>query len=147
MASGDFGSELGERLAAAGRSIGEREAAHAEALAAARRKAESLRCGIEQALDHFHEGLAETGADHLRIELGELRLDDKHVRAIEFDLLRGRHRAIVTVKSRGDVTLVGPFRVGKTEGPCRTFPIDADREIEAALVDFLLGFLEEAAAP
>ena len=51
------------------------------------------------------------------------------------------------MKSRGEVTLVGPFRQGKDEGPCKTFPLGATPEIEAALGDFLAAFLQEAAAP
>jgi hypothetical protein len=45
------------------------------------------------------------------------------------------------------VTLVGPFRTGKPEGPCKTFPWDAREELDAALGDFLERFLEEAATP
>ena len=41
---------------------------------------------------------------------------------MQFDLRRGRHAAIVTVKSRGDVTLVGPFRAGKVEKDSEAFP-------------------------
>ena len=63
------------------------------------------------------------------------------------DLRRGRHQAIVTVKSRGEVTLVGPFRAGKVEGPCKSFPFDAEPEIEAELGSFLERFLHEAATP
>jgi hypothetical protein len=74
------------------------------------------------------------------VRLGELRPDDKHVRAIEFDLSRGRHRAVVTVKSRGEVTLVGPFHAGKAEGPCKTFPFTAEAELRNALGDFLERF-------
>jgi 16S rRNA (cytidine1402-2'-O)-methyltransferase len=48
---------------------------------------------------------------------------------------------------RGEVTLVGPFQAGKDEGPCRTFPIESEREIDAALAGFLERFLEEAATP
>ena len=59
----------------------------------------------------------------------------------------GRSRAIVTVKSRGDVTLVGPFRDGKTEGPCRTFPVEAGAPLDEALVEFLEKFIEEAFRP
>ena len=66
---------------------------------------------------------------------------------MQFALRRGRHAAIVTVKSRGEVTLVGPFRQGKDEGPCKTFALDATHEIDAALGDFLASFLQEAAAP
>ena len=90
---------------------------------------------------------AGAGAPHLRVDLSETRIDDKHVRAVEFELSRGRYRAIVTAKSRGEVTLVGPFRTGKVEGPCASFPFDAGDEVDAALGDFLTRFLEEAATP
>jgi hypothetical protein len=110
-------------------------------------KAWELHANVAAALERFHVAAAEAGAPHLRIELGEPRVDDKHLRAVEFELRRGRHIAIVTTKSRGDLTLVGPFQQGKTEGPCRSFPMDADREVEAALGDFLALFLEEAATP
>ena len=56
-------------------------------------------------------------------------------------------RPFVTAKSRGDVTFVGPFRSGKVEGPCKSFPIDARDEVSGALVSFLESFLEEAATP
>lgn len=62
-------------------------------------------------------------------------------------LSRARHRAVVTVKSKGEVTLVGPFRAGKNEGPCRSFPFAEEAELDAALGDFLERFLEEAVAP
>ena len=54
---------------------------------------------------------------------------------------------MVSVRSRGDVTLVGPFHAGKAEGPCRSFPIESSAEIDAALADFLESFLEQAATP
>jgi len=69
------------------------------------------------------------------------------MRAYEFELARGRHRAIVTVKSRGEVTLVGPFRAGKTEGPCRSFPLAPSDEFEEALATFLVAFVEDATTP
>lgn len=139
--------ELGDRLAAAGRTIGEREAAHAGALDEARKRAETLHALVVGAVEAFHGAAARAGAPHLRIEVGPVHLDDKHVRAVEFTVQRGRHVALVIVKARGDVTLVGPFRTGKSEGPCRTFAWDAEAEIEVALGDFLERFLEEAATP
>ncbi len=139
--------DLGERLEELGRLIGEREAPHDAALERARAKASELRTALEAALDRFHTAIHKAGAPHLAIELGPLQLDDKHIRAIEFDLRRGRRRAIVTVKSRGEVTLVGPFRIGRNEGPCRTFPFEAKSEIETALCEFLERFLEEAMTP
>ena len=138
---------LAARFAALGRALGEREASHASGLSRARACAEALRADVAAALEGFHREAAAAGAPHLRVELSPVRVDDKHLRSIEFELRRGRHRAIVTAKSRGDVTLVGPFRDGKTEGPCKSFPIDARDEVQGALASFLEGFLEEAATP
>lgn len=130
-----------------GRELGEREGAHRAELDEARRLAAALRAQVAEALDGFREAVSAAGAPQLGVTLGELRPDDKHVRAVEFDLLRGRHRAIVTVKARGDVTLVGPFHAGKTEGPCKSFPFSAEAELASALGDFLERFLSEAATP
>ena len=139
--------DLGAHLEALGRTLGAREAAHHDALARARECAQTLRGQIEAALERFHDAVSGAGAPHLRVVLSELRLDDKHLRAFEFDLARGRHKAIVVAKSRGEVTLVGPFRVGKVEGPCLSFPFEAREEIQGALASFLESFLEEAATP
>ncbi len=135
---------LGDRMAELGQTLGAREAEHVALLDVAREKAEGLRAVVCEAFDRFHGAAEKAGAGHLRIDVGPTQLDEKHVRAIEFDVTRGRHRALVTVKSRGEVTLVGPFRRGGNEGPCRTFPIDADAEIEEALEEILAQFLEEA---
>jgi hypothetical protein len=138
---------LPARLARLGGSLGEREAQHRADLDRARAEAERIHAQVADALAAFHRAVADAGVDHLRVALGDVHLDDKHLRAFEFDLTRGRHRAIVTAKSRGEVTLVGPFRSGKTEGPCRSFPFEAGAERDAALGDFLERFLEEAATP
>lgn len=141
------GSDLRTRMEELGRRVGEREAQHADGLAEARRQAALLRGQVAGALEAFESAAAKAGAEHIQVAVSEPRTDDKHLRAVEFDLQRGRHRAIVTVKSRGEVTLVGPFKAGKTEGPCRTFPISEQADIHAALGDFLERFLEEAATP
>jgi hypothetical protein len=138
---------LAQRLTEAGRRLGEREAEHLAAVEEARARAEKLRAQVAEGLAAFHAAARRAGAPHLELELGEVRGDDKHLRAAEFGLQRGRHRAIVTVKSRGDVTLVGPFKAGKQEGPCQTFPWDAEAEIQAALGEFIERFAEEAATP
>ena len=140
-------ASLRQRLEALGRALGEREAAHRQVRERAAEHANALREFVAEELDTFHRAAAAAGAGHLRIELGEPRVDDKHLQATEFDLKRGRYRAIVTVKSRGDVTLVGPFHAGKTEGPCRSFPLDSSQEIRQALGDFLVRFVEEASTP
>ena len=138
---------LESRLAALGRELGRREAEHGEGLERARKCVEALHAEIAAALDGFHRAAAAAGAPHLRVELSDVRADDKHLRSVEFELYRGRYRAIVTAKSRGDVTFVGPFKSGKTEGPCKSFPIEARDEVRGALATFLESFLEEAATP
>ena len=138
---------LDARMEKLGRSLGEREAEHREALSSTQRMASELHATVASALEAFHVGAGGAGAGHLRAQLSEPRTDDKHVRAVEFELQRGCHRAIVTVKSKGQITLVGPFQAGKNEGPCASFAWDARDEIEAALGDFLERFLEQAAAP
>ena len=139
--------DLGSRLEALGRELGQREAAHREGLQRAQECAETLRVEVAAALARFHDAASAAGAPHLWIELGEIQVDEKHLRAVEFELSRGRHRAIVTAKSRGDVTLVGPFQAGKVEGPCLSFPFDAGSELHRALGDLLARFAEEAATP
>jgi hypothetical protein len=141
------GQDLAIRLAEVGRRLGAREAEHAQPLAEARRRAEALRAEVASALEAFHAGAARAGAPQLRISLGEVRLDDKHARAVQFDFARGRCAGVVTVKSRGEVTLVGPFQRGKAEGPCLSFAFEAEVELHKALGDFLERFLEEAAQP
>jgi hypothetical protein len=143
----DLGDNLKERLEALGRVMGEREAAHRDQLAAARSKAEELRARVSTGLHRFVTAAEAAGSPTLEIELSEPRLDDKHIRAIEFDLRRGRHGALVTVKSEGEITLVGPFRVGKAEAPCLSFSFDSSHEFDEALADFLERFLEAAMSP
>jgi hypothetical protein len=140
-------ADLGERLEALGRQLAAREAPHRDDLARARAFAEKLRDRVAEAVARFQRAAALAGAPQLGATVSETRPDDKHVRAVQFDLVRGRHRALVTVKARGEVTLVGPFHAGKDEGPCRSFPIESAAEIEDALAGFLERFLEDAATP
>jgi len=140
--------DLGTRLAGVGKRLGQREAAHAQAMEAARKKAAGFHAAVSQGLEAYRRAVTAAGSGHLAdVVVSAPRLDDKHVRAIEFALERGRYKAVVTVKSKGEVTLVGPFRTGKAEGPCKSFPLDAGSEIETALADFVEAFLEEAATP
>ncbi len=140
-------ADLDARMTQLGRTLGTREAAHADGLERARVCIGVLRDAVEAALESFHAAVTAAGAPHLRVTVGDIRTDDKHLRSIEFDLVRGRYKAIVTAKSRGDVTLVGPFRLGSVEGPCLTFPFDSGEELDQALTTFLESFLEEAATP
>src|SRR5262245_55294270 len=140
-------SSLRERLRQLGREVAAREAEHKTGLDAARQKATSLRAEVAEAVEGWREAVTAAGAPQLAVAVGQVRPDDKHVRAVEFDLTRGRHRAIVTVKARGEVTLVGPFHAGKVEGPCQSFPFSAEAELQEALGEFLERFLTDAASP
>jgi len=140
-------SSLSDRMAQLGKALGEREAAHRDAVTEAWRRAGMLRLEVGAALDAFAKAAARAGAAQLAVQLGDVRTDDKHLRSVQFDMARGRSRAVVTVKSRGEITLVGPFHAGKAEGPCKSFPYDADDELRAALGEFLEKFLAEAANP
>jgi hypothetical protein len=137
---------LNDRVEALARDLAQRENKHLEAIEKAQYKAAELHRQIAAAIDRFNAVVGES-APYLEIVVSAPRVDDKHLHAVEFDLERGRHRAIVTVKAKGEVTLVGPFRAGKTEGPCRSFAFAADEDLADAIGDFLESFLEAAAAP
>jgi hypothetical protein len=140
-------SPLDDRMTRLGKELGDREAAHRDAIAEAWRRAGSLRLTVSAALAAFQKAAAHAGASQLAVQIGDVRTDDKHLRSVQFDVARGRSRAVVTVKSRGEITLVGPFHAGKPEGPCKSFPYGADDELQTALGDFLEKFLTEAANP
>lgn len=143
---------LHERVESLARDLAAREARHADALERAHDKAAALHREVASAIAKFNEVLG-AAVPNFEVVVSEPRVDDKHLHAVEFDLERGRHRAIVTVKSKGEVTFVGPFRLGKTEGPCRSFAFAeagdpaAEAELQDALGDFLEHFLADAAAP
>jgi hypothetical protein len=143
--------DLSARLAERGRELAARESKYADELDRARRLTTTLHSAVAKGLDAYRD--ATTDAPWLAVEQGAVKHDDKHLHAFEFDVRRGRHRAIVVVKSRGEVTLVGPFHMGKDEGPCRRIPFaDADLEapgdaLAAGLGELLERFLDEAATP
>lgn len=137
---------LNDRVEALARDLAEREHNHVKEIETAQYKAAELHRKVAAAIDRFNTVVGES-APYLQVAVSAPRVDDKHLHAVEFDLERGRHRAIVTVKSKGEVTLVGPFRFGKPEGPCRSFEFRAEAELEDAIGDFVTRFLEEAAAP
>lgn len=143
----DPSSDLRCRLEALGRALGRREAAYAPALDEALRRAADLHRRVSAALAGFQARYAESGAAPLAITLSEPRIDDKHIRAAELELRRGRHVALVIVKSGGDVTLVGPFHAGKSEGPCQSIPWDAQPDLTLALAGLLERWLEQALTP
>ena len=137
---------LNDRIKTIAEDLANRELAQRDAIDSASEKADELHGRVDSAIALFNETLGGS-APYLRIDVSPTRVDDKHLHAIEFNLERGRHRAVVTVKSKGVVTMVGPFRAGKKEGPCLSFPIAASEDIDDALGDFLERFLEAAATP
>jgi hypothetical protein len=139
--------DLKGRLISVGQRLAERELAHTVPLDEARRRALAIHENIADAVTAYNLEVESAGVPQLRIEQGPIRPDEKHLRSVQFDIKRGRHTAIVTVKSRGEITLVGPFRAGKSEGPCKSFPFESPAELSSALAPFLESFLEEAATP
>ena len=138
---------LAEQLEQMGKRLAERETTHAAKLAQIHQRAVELHERVRVGLEGFHRGSREAGAPHLAVELSAPRIDDKHLHSVQFDLARGRHRVIVTLKSKGEVTLVGPFKAGKQEGPCNSIALDDDPAIDAGLAEVLAEFLEVAFAP
>ena len=137
---------LNDRIKKIALDLANREQAHRADIDRAHSVADDLHAEVAAAIGLFNQVVAES-VSYLEVDLSATRVDDKHLHAVEFNLERGRHRAVVTVKSKGVVTLVGPFRAGKKEGPCLSFPMDAKEDIDDALGDFLERFLEAAASP
>ncbi len=137
---------LNDRIEALARDLARRESSHLEAIEKAQYKASELHRQVGAAIARFND-VVSLSVPYLEVSISAPHVDDKHLHAVEFELKRGRHRAIVTVKSRGEITLVGPVRSGKTVGPCRSFAFGAEQELQDALAEFLERFLEEAAAP
>ena len=136
-----------DELEEIGRRLGARETAQGEQRERVQKRATELFERVQRGLDGFHRGMSDAGASHLAVDLSKPRIDDKHLHSMQFDLARGRHRLIVTVKSKGEVTLVGPFKAGKQEGPCKSIPLDDDQAIDAGLSLVLSEFLEQAFSP
>ena len=139
--------DLTLKLVSLGQRLAKRELVHAVSLGEAQRRASEIHGDIADALIAYNREVEKAGVPQLKVEQSPVRTDEKHLRSIQFDIKRGRYTAIVTVKSRGGITLVGPFRAGKSEGPCKTFPFDSAEELSLALPLFLENFLEEAATP
>ncbi len=137
---------LNERLEKLGQVLAERERDLSSDMDRAFGYAHKLHDRLASALDVFHAQVMED-APQLALTLSEVEVDEKHLHSVQFQLERGRHRAVFIVKSRGEVTFVGPFRAGKTEGPCRSFSFNSADEIEKALEDFVVAFVDQAATP
>ena len=129
--------ELAERLMQRDRDL----AAPLEAVWEAARE---LREEAHAAVEAFRGVLLARGAGHLaRIEVGPVEPDEKHVDCVQFRIARGRWQALYVGKAAGKATLVGPFKLGHSEQPCRDFPLRGP-EVERGLEDLLLTLIEKA---
>ena len=112
-----------------------------------REAARDLRELAFQAVEAFRERAAELGAPYLgNVEVSAVEPDEKHVDCVQFRVSRGRTEllCIAIASAGGKVRLVGPFKRGKTEGPCADAPLRGP-EVEHALEDRVERLLREAA--
>lgn len=139
MAANRF-RELAGELAA-------RDAGLDAALGEVRTAASGLRARAAEAVETFRCAAIAHGAGHLAgIEVGPLEPDDKHVDCLQFRVARGRWQALCVAKARAEgpkVTLVGPFKRGKPEKPCRDFALRGP-DVERGLDDLLERLIREA---
>ncbi|MCP4035396.1 MAG: hypothetical protein GY733_00540 [bacterium] len=136
---------LAAKMEQIGARLAEREAGVADQMERVWKRAREIRMRVDAGLEGFRRGAGDLA--QLAVTLSEPRLDEKRLHAVQFDVARGRHRVIVTVKSKGVVTLVGPFKDGSQEGPCKRIDLDDDAAIDAGLEEVLAAFLEDAFAP
>jgi hypothetical protein len=84
------------------------------------------------------------GAPHLaELVVGPVEADEKHVDCVQFKVQRGRWEIVCVAKPRGVVTLVGPYRRGKAEQPCRDYPLPSEAA-EDGLEELLLQLIRQA---
>ena len=112
-----------------------------------REAARELRDQAFEAVEAFRERAAELGAPYLgHIEVSAVEPDEKHVDCVQFRVSRGRTELllIAIAECAGKVRLVGPFKRGKSEGPCADAPLRGP-EVERALEERVERLLREAA--
>ncbi len=138
-----MGTARFEQLAA---TLADRDRDVSESLGSVRPALEALRGQALGDIEAFVRVAREHGGAHLTdVAVGPVEWDEKHVDCLQFKVARGRWELTCVGKSRGVVTLVGPYRRGKPEKPCAEFPLPG-READAALEDRLLSLLREASA-
>ena len=95
-------------------------------------------------VDAFRSAVCKKGSEHLgHIEVGPVEPDAKHVDCIQFTIARGRFEAVCVAKAKGVITLVGPYKRGKTEKPCNDYELSGS-ETEAGLEELLLELIRQA---
>jgi hypothetical protein len=135
-----------ERFRSLARELAERDREIPASIEAARSLALEVRARALEALEAFRTEALASGVPHLtHLEVGPVEPDDKHVDALQVMIRRGRWELVCVAKSRGAVTLVGPYRRGKKEGPCVTLDGRGD-ELDRTLDERLFELLQEACA-
>lgn len=132
-------SELADELAA-------RDPDAPARLEAARAPIERLRERADRAVQAFVARAEQLGASHLtHVEVSEVLPDEKYVDCWSYRIRRGRHEllCIAVAGASPKIRIVGPFRRGKTEGPCADHEIGAP-QTEADLLDRIEELLREA---
>jgi hypothetical protein len=132
------------RFAELARELAQRDRDLPAGLDAAARGAEALRAHAEACVEVFRAAAIAEGARHLAdLVVGPVAPDEKHVDCVSFGVARGRFQVVCVAKARGAVTLVGPFKRGKTEKPCSDYGLEG-AEVRGALEDLLLRLIRVA---
>jgi hypothetical protein len=113
-------------------------------LADARGAAEELRSQAQACIESFVSRARALGAEQLvDVTVSPVRPDQKHVDCVQFSVERGRSVLLCVAIGNaegGKMRLVGPFKQGKTEGPCGDYPLrgaELERGFEVRLLDLL----------
>lgn len=118
-------------------------------LAGARAAAEELRAQAQACVQAFLSRAELLGAEQLgAVCVSPVGPDQKHVDCVQFSIERGRDVLLcvaIATSEGGKVRLVGPFKRGKTEGPCGDFPLRG-AELERGLEQRLLDLLRQASS-
>ncbi len=133
-----------ERLEQLARELAARDVGLTTTLQEVRETAEQLRGRAHALVEAFKQAARDSDAPHLaHLEVGPVGPDDRHVGCIQFRVARGRWEVVCVGKTKGEVTLVGPFRRGKPEKPCADYPLRG-AEVERALEELLLRLIRAA---
>ncbi|MFQ5701124.1 MAG: hypothetical protein ACE5HU_04705 [Acidobacteriota bacterium] len=140
-----------DRIESLARDLAARDRDRITARRRAADRAQALHDVTVTAIGRFAEAVRRGGAGHLDLlRVDPVEPDDKSVRAFQFAVRRGRFQALVICKDRDEVMLVGPFKRGRTEEPCRTLHLAGDGDhttaVEQALEQLQVDLIRESFA-
>jgi len=126
-------------------SLAARDAELAGGLDAARAAAQEMHARLVAHATAFRDEVEARGAPHLgHVEVGPVEPDEKHVDAVQVRVWRGRWEIVYVAKACGEMTLVGPYRVGKSDQPpCNTLAF-GDPGLRTGADELLLQLLRSA---